>query len=257
MDETAAPGTDQDDRHLHTFRPIRLRKAADVVIAVLADAIRGGLYKPGDLLPNERSLAAQLNVSRTVVREAVDVLRRAGIVSVKRGAAGGITVISDTRLREVVASLRGEMHDLMRWALETRRCLEPPAFALAAARATDAELEQLKPLVERLEDLIDLAEAFYVQDLEFHRQVVRLSGNPLLTDCYRTTIDRLMEIRQDFPVLQVGSETALENQRTLYTALRSRDPEPIAAAVEEHLQATEIIYLGEPLPQLAAPVPIA
>src|ERR1051325_7219024 len=184
------------DRNLQAFRPIKVRKAADVVIAVLADAIRGGLFEPGDLLPSERSLAAQLQVSRNVLREAIDVLRREGILSVKRGPSGGITVMSDSRLREVVAGLRGETHDWMQWALEARRSLEPPAFLLAAARASDAELDELRPIVDGLEELAGEPEAFYVLDQKLHREVVRLAGNPLLADYYRATLDQLAEIRQ-------------------------------------------------------------
>jgi GntR family transcriptional repressor for pyruvate dehydrogenase complex len=248
-DRVAATASRSDDRNLQAFRPIKLRKAADVVIAVLADAIRGGLFEPGDLLPSERNLASQLQVSRNVVREAVDVLRREGILSVKRGPSGGITVVSDERLREVVAGLRGEMHDLMQQALEARRSLELPAFLLAAARASEEELESLRPLVDGLDALADAPEEFYVLDQKFHREVVRLSRNPLLADFYRATLDRLAEIRQEFPVLQVGFEQALANQRTLYEALRSREPNRVVVALDEHLAATEIIYLGQPISQ--------
>lgn len=247
MTEAAATVGRSHDRNVHAFRPIKLRKAADVVIAVLADAIRAGLFEPGDLLPSERSLASQLQVSRNVVREAVDVLRREGILSVKRGPSGGITVVSDSRLRDVVAALSGETHDLMQSALEARRSLELPAFLLAAAQAGDEELDTLVSLVEDLEALADSPEEFYALDQKFHREVVRLSGNPLLADFYRVTLDQLAEIRQEFPVLQVRFEQALENQQTLYRALRSRDAANIAAALDEHLAATEIIYLGQPI----------
>jgi DNA-binding FadR family transcriptional regulator len=238
------------DRHLGAFRPIRLKKAADAVIAVIADAVRGGLYEVGDLLPSERNLASQLQVSRHVVREAIDVLRREGILSVKRGSTGGITVVSDRRLHEVVAGLRGETHDLMQRALEARRSLEVPAFLLTARRGSDRELEALEPLVTGLEQLMDAPEEFYVLDQKFHREVVRLAGNPLLADFYRATLAQMAEIRQDFPVLQVGLEQALVNQRTLYAALLSRDAPRIEVALGEHLAATEIVYLGQPIAAL-------
>lgn len=237
----------RDGRRLDAFRPIRLQKAADVVVAVLADAIRGGLYEPGDLLPSERDLARKLEVSRNVVREAVDVLRRGGIVSVKRGPGGGITVLSHLGLRDVVAALRGEMHDLMEAALEVRRALEPAAFLLAAERARDAELDVLEPLVTGLERLEHEPEDFYALDLEFHKEVVRLARNPLLADCYAATLARLAEIRRDFPVLQVAFPQALANQRALYAALRSRDADRVSALVDEHLAATEVVYLGRRL----------
>jgi GntR family transcriptional repressor for pyruvate dehydrogenase complex len=233
------------DRHLGAFRPIKLQKAADAVIAVLADAIRGGLFEPGDLLPSERDLAGQLQVSRNVVREAIDVLRREGVLSVKRGPSGGITVISNRRLHEVVAGLRGKTHDLMLWALEARRSLELPAFLLAASRASDADLEALEPLVRGLEALAEEPEGFYALDQKFHREVVRLAGNPLLADYYHATLVQLAEIRQEFPVLQVRFEQALANQHTLYAALKSRDLDRIGMALDEHLAATEMIYLGQ------------
>lgn len=243
----APPAAPKDNRHLDAFRPIKLQKAADAVIAVLADSIRAGLYEPGDLLPSERSLASRLEVSRNVVRKAIHVLRHEGIVSVKRGPGGGIMVVSDARLREVVAALRGKTHDLMQSALEVRRLLELPAFLLTAARASDAELDALEPLVSGLEPLEDRPEDFYMLDQKFHREVVRLARNPLLADCYRATFAQLAEIRQEFPVLQVPFGQALQNQRTLYAALKSRDRRRIEDAVNDHLTATEIIYLGQPI----------
>lgn len=249
----ATVGGGQDDRHIDAFRPIRLQKAADAVVAVIADAIRGGLFGPGDLLPSERALASRLEVSRNVVREGIDVLRREGILSAKRGVGGGTSVVAVDRLHEVVAGLRGKTHDLMQAALEARRALELPAFRLAAERASAAELEALTELVHGLEELAHAPEEFYALDQKFHREVVRLSANALIVDYYRATLVQLAEIRKEFPVLKVGFEDALRNQRTLYAALLSRDPASIAAALDEHLAALEIVYLGHPLPPLVSP----
>ena len=58
-----------DDRGLSAFSPIRIRRASDEVLAVLVDAIRGGLYEPGDALPPERDLAERLHISRKVLNE--------------------------------------------------------------------------------------------------------------------------------------------------------------------------------------------
>lgn len=240
-----------DERNVSVFRPIKLGKAADVVTAVLADAIRAGLFSAGDLLPTERSLSAQLQVSRAVVREAIERLRREGVVSVKRGTNGGIRVISDSRLREVIASLQGGVHDLMRAVLEVRRSLEPPGFLLAASRATNAELDALGPLVDGLPAVADDPEEIHALDLEFHREVVGLCGNALLEDFYRSTMDRLVEIRADFPDLRVPAPEAIRNQRTLYAALKSRRTDKIETALHEHLSATEIVYLGEAIIQPA------
>lgn len=51
-------------------------------------------------------------------------------------------------------------------------------------------------------------------------------------------------------MLQVRFEQALENQRALYAALLSREPDRLEATLDEHLAATEIVYLGRPIAEL-------
>ena len=60
----------------------------------LVDGIRAGVAPPGTRLPRDRELATRFGVSRPVVREAIDLLRRAGIVEVRRGNRGGVFVRS-------------------------------------------------------------------------------------------------------------------------------------------------------------------
>jgi GntR family transcriptional repressor for pyruvate dehydrogenase complex len=236
---TGRKTVDEDDRNLSAFRPIRLPKAADAVVAVLADAIRGGLYGPGDLLPRERDLADRLEVSRSVVREAIDVLRRAGVVSVRRGPSGGTTIVSPETVRQVVANLRGPTHDAMAHVAEVRRLLESSVALYAAERASDEELATLIPMVEGLPQLLGQPDEFFELDVRFHEALGRLTHNPVLAEHYSAVIDRMREVRQQFPVLVVALPQALANQRRLHDAVRSRDRERILRATEEHLRAFE------------------
>lgn len=238
---------ERDDRGLSAFRAITLPKAADAVIAVLADAIRGGLYRPGDVLPRERDLADRLEVSRNVVREAIEVLRRAGVLAVKRGPTGGATVVSIDPLRQIVAGLKGPSHEMMLQIAELRRILEKPAFLLAAQRATDDEIDALGDPVERLGGLIDKPEEFFVTDQEFHIGVVRLSKNVLLSEHYEAMMKQLDTARTQFPVAHVALPRAYDNQRDLYGALRTRDPDVITETLDAHLADFEDVILGETL----------
>lgn len=97
----APPAPDDADARLGAFQAVRPHRASDEVLAMLLDAIRGGLYRPGEHLPTQVELAARLGVSRGVVREAIEVLRRAGIVSVKRGK-GGTVVESNWHIEDVL-----------------------------------------------------------------------------------------------------------------------------------------------------------
>ncbi len=243
-----SPSAHDDDRGLGAFHPVRVRTAGDEVLAVLADAIRGGLYQPGDLLPRERDLAEQLSVSRTVVREAIAVLRDAGIVSVRRGNSGGIVVASPANLPQVLGRITGETRVELLSLLEMRRALELPAALATARRAGEAGLARLQELVDALGQYVGQHKEFYEADVRFHLALGELSGNPLLATAMRETFNRLAVVREPFPHAHVDFDAALRNQPEYLAAIVSGDPEAIATAVDHHLAAFEVVFLGEPLP---------
>ena len=74
------------------FVPVGPRRTFEGAVAQIADRIRVGDLHEGDRLPSERDLAAQMQISRPTLREAVRVLADAGVLEVRTGAAGGIFV---------------------------------------------------------------------------------------------------------------------------------------------------------------------
>jgi GntR family transcriptional regulator, transcriptional repressor for pyruvate dehydrogenase complex len=239
--ETAA------DRKLEAFRPVRVRSAADEVLAVLADAIRGGLYQPGDLLPRERDLAERLGVSRPVVREAIAVLRDAGIVTVRRGQGGGALVGSVANLPSVLRRIAGETRLELRSLLEVRRAVELEAALLTAERAAATELARLTELVDALPAFTGRDQEFYEADVRFHLALGDTSGNPMIAEIIRQTFNRIAGLREPFPHAHVDFDAAVRNQQEYMQAIRERDRGVIAAAVDHHLGDFETVFLGEPL----------
>ena len=65
------------------FPNVDLPRASDAVMRALIDGIRAGAAPPGSRLPRDQELARRFGVSRPVVREAIDLLRRAGIVGIR------------------------------------------------------------------------------------------------------------------------------------------------------------------------------
>jgi GntR family transcriptional repressor for pyruvate dehydrogenase complex len=237
------------DRGLSAFRPIRQRKASDEVVAVLVDAIRAGIYRPGDLLPPERDLAHRLEVSRVVLREAIEVLRREGIVSTRRGKGGGTVIESVGNLANVLAGLRGEMTSNMRSLLEFRRALELPSSLLASRRATGDDLARLEGLVEQLGAALDRSHAEILQiDSQFHVAVAEASRNRLLANALADTLGEIIVLRSFFPHGFVEIRQSFLNQQALLRAIRTRETTTVRDAVDDHLGALEEIVLGFRLP---------
>src|SRR5438093_7080737 len=71
------------------FEPVRSRQTVDDVIHQIADAIRSGAVKEGELLPGERALADRMQVSRPTVRAAVQTLVDAWVLAGGSGLGGG------------------------------------------------------------------------------------------------------------------------------------------------------------------------
>ena len=96
---SAAPPKTSDPEatpRAEAFPPISLPRASDAVTAALIDGIRAGAAPIGTYLPRDQDLATHFGVSRAVVREAMDRLRRAGILEDRRGNRGGAIVRSLT-----------------------------------------------------------------------------------------------------------------------------------------------------------------
>jgi GntR family transcriptional repressor for pyruvate dehydrogenase complex len=234
------------------FRPLRVRRAAEEVVVVLVDAIRGGLYEPNDKLPRERDLAAALEVSRAVVSEAIGILERAEVVSVRRGANGGIFVTSRWIPPEVMAAIEGETYMNMRSLLEVRRLLETHAALLAGLHRTAADLVELARLVEMLPGLFEDPTEFYAVDVQFHIRLAEASGNDFLARLVRETLNALISTRAHYPVGHVDFTYALQNQRDTLAAIESGSSDHIAKSIDQHLASAEEYFIGERLHGIGA-----
>jgi GntR family transcriptional repressor for pyruvate dehydrogenase complex len=240
-------GSTEDDR-LAVFRPVRLRSAADIVLAVLVDAIRGGAFAPGDMLPKERDLAERLEISRPVLRQAFAVLRSAGIVSARRGPGGGTVVESLENLNRVLAHIEGETRFELRQVLEVRRANEPYAAVLCSERASEADFELLQKLVEDLPNHLETPHSAIEADLRFHLMVAEKSGNAMLAGIIRDVYNRMSVLREPYPYGHVDYDLSIENQWLVFDALRSREPARIYTAIDTHNAGYEQVMLGYKLP---------
>ena len=134
------------------------------VVRLISAQILEGRYKPGDRL-NESQIARELNISRIPVREALSQLQEQGLVQNRERRGMFVTDIGPEAVLQI-SSLR--------------IILETEALKLAQKHMTPEVLKTLDQLVDKM-DIWDgtLLEAAAL-DLEFHRTLWRVSGNPYL-----------------------------------------------------------------------------
>jgi DNA-binding FadR family transcriptional regulator len=167
--------------------PVRRVGLIDQVAARFQDEIASGRWPVGERIPVEADLVSAFGVGRNTVREALQSLVHAGLLSREQGR--GTFVISRSELTGTLARQLGGGSRLH--YLELRLALDSTAASLAAQRRTDADVERLRALRDEREaswssDDPDLRAA---ADLALHRAVVAATHNPLYVELYASMTD--------------------------------------------------------------------
>ncbi len=211
----------------------------DEVVEQIRGFIERGGMGAGERLPSESVLAAQLGVSRTVLREAVGRLETIGVVRVERGR--GMFVGDRSGLNGCVQMVRSALaispRELLTF-LEFRWAIEVHAARRAAETATPEQIAELEALAARIDDgNHDDIEAMR-RDLAFHLRLVELTGNELM----RT----VMEVIQEFALAGMVQTTPTPRDRhvsherhlSIVRAIASRDAQLAEQAMHEHMERT-------------------
>jgi len=206
------------------------------VVRHIRGLIQKGRLRPGDRLPTERELAAQLGVSRPSVRSALNGLAAMGVLSSRQGA-GTFMKHGPPILESEPLSLLAALHDFTSEEMfEARAALEVVAAALAAQRATAEQRARMAEEVAGMFASIEDEEQFLLHDVSFHRAVAAGSNNPVLAalvdmvsvlvyDRRRVTIKGARDLR----------ETARIHQK-IYQTIARRDATGARTAMAEHLR---------------------
>jgi DNA-binding FadR family transcriptional regulator len=210
------------------------------VVDAIGRWILGGAYAPGDLLPKEDDLAEKLGVSRTSVREAVKVLSAKGLLQARRRVGVRVRDRDDWNLLDPqVLSWHpdvGRDEALITSLIEARRIIEPAAAALAAGRATAADLARIEQAYLGMERNVRTnLEACCEADLRFHASLVAASHNVVLKGLTGTIEAAL---RATFAItnrLVTAQSRALAAHRAVFECVRMRDVDGARAATIELL----------------------
>jgi len=223
------------------FRQLGRRKAYEEVADQIRERIFSATVKTGERLPAERELAVQFGVSRVAVREAIRALELSGLVVVKKGPKGGIFVAEDHQ-RPIIDSIgnllaRGEarLADLF----EVRLLIEPYAAERVARIGTASNFAALAALTETADAEHGRGAVIRHINIEFHRQIIRMTGNPVLAAVGETVLlmlsDRLKPLETRGP-----SAVALGLHKKLLVAFGVRD-----AAAARSIMEKDIASVGK------------
>lgn len=214
----------------------------DIALGWVTDEILNGRVRPGDRLPAERELAAQLGVSRGAVREAMRALQAQGVITSHVGHTGGNRIAegqgsSFGRTLRLHLALQSVSHDEL---TETRVLLERDATAAAAHAASPEELAGLEELCRAMEQTTDLA-AFNDLDTRFHVGIAQAARNRLVRDLTiavrQAVASHILEAERQLAERWTPLRERLVTEHgQLLDALRAGDAERASALAEAHVR---------------------
>jgi len=219
------------------------QETTDALRAKIAD----GAMQEGDRLPTEKELEAEFGVSRTVIREAVAVLKADGLVEPRRGA--GIFVRNpDKAGRKWSPGLAPVgVHETLD-LLELRMGVEIEAAGLAATRRSLSQDAMIRDALVQFEQAVEAGASAVELDVAFHLAIARATNNgqfPGFLEAFgtsaipRSSLDQQQRARM---IDQTYLERVHQEHRAIADAISAGDAEAARAAMRSHLSGSIARY---------------
>jgi GntR family transcriptional repressor for pyruvate dehydrogenase complex len=213
--------------------------AGDQAVRFVRSLIFTGELRPGDRLPAERTLAADLGISRVTLRLALKTLEGAGYIISTRGRNAGWRVKDLDALLRCWSTWAAEHTDELEDIFELRQTVETRIASLAAERRTPQELGE----IEAADALFsEVRASLFRWDVRFHDALARAAHSRRLEQSMNEARGELF-----LPVDQALHEHRAEDvrafHRTILAAVREQDPPRAAKAMAAHIDDThEMVF---------------
>jgi len=222
-------------------------KLSSQIANSLMKKIVTGDFKSGELLPSERHLQDEYQVSRPIIREALQIVAAQGLVSsTSRQGTVVSTDINQPVLQALfLACVRSNV--FVEDVLSVRAVLEPHAAGLAANNATSAQIRDLQSVVDQFEE-IEIADflkgglqRWRQLDSEFHKMIAQSTQNQVYVILIEVLIEILVSQRRyelDSAVTAENLSKAIEEHRAISDAIASGDASLASQFMRRHLEST-------------------
>jgi len=201
-------------------------RAYDVLLEMILD-----LRLPPGAVVNEAKLATDVGFGRMPVREAIARLATDRFITVvpRRG-----TFVTPVGLDDVL--------DMF----EAREAIECGVAYIAARRATDADLEQLRALIRAADRARsgDQYEDFLRDDHAIHAFLVRMASNGLLQDAAERLLQHNLRFWRSYWATRPTQHSSMLSHAALLEAVEARDPEAAERAMREHIGSSRELLQG-------------
>jgi GntR family transcriptional repressor for pyruvate dehydrogenase complex len=230
---------------LDHFEKVELPDPVDMVIQQIKDLIHTGVLKPGDRLPSEKSIEQKMQIPRGPISKALRRLETYGILKTIPQSGTYVAGIGVGALEGLLTNVL-KLEDRELEALDdTRYVLEIYAAELAAERATEQQIEELKEVQQAVARKVEEGASGYDEDMVFHLKIADTCGNPILKSIITMLISDVLQFFKEFEQ-RAGKEkvrrrllNAAEEHQQIVAAIKQRDPVEAAEAMRRHFEISK------------------
>ncbi len=225
-----------------SWAPVRANSVANQIVMQVREALFSGKFKPGDLLGSEKDLAAQFDVSRITIRDALRTLETMGIIEIRVGAGGGARIaegnldyFSDSLA--VQFKLAGVTESEI---LDLQIAIEGTGAELAALNRSRENLEELSELLAEAESVMDSPADFTDAGQRFHLAIVEASSNRALIAQFRALRYVIWPQNAQRAKREIA-ENAQKIHHQLFAYIEAQDSEAARKLMIEHLASIRAV----------------
>ncbi len=218
---------------------------AKQVTNILTQQIIDGKFKIGEYLPTEEVLCGEFGIGRSSVREAIKTLESRGLVRKLQGKC--VVVIDEitnsiSELLSIALNYKNiSIHDMV----DFREAMEIQLATLAAIKATEEDIEQIRESLDEMKANIDSPDHLAEWDHIFHEKIAEASNNSV----------SMLIMRSLRPALQLQIQNAIESSldpqriidihEVIFNAIATHQPKVAAKEMAAHLKETHRVLLDK------------
>jgi GntR family transcriptional repressor for pyruvate dehydrogenase complex len=206
---------------------------------MLLEMISSGEYRAGDRLPPERILVEQIGVSRTVVREALNLLETRGLIRIEHGRGAVVSANGAHALHKNLGFLLRMQPGTLWELMEMRNALEVEVAGLAAERATAEDIATMRAELDRMREKIDAPEGYVDADVGFHELLARSARNRVFLMMMEPIVDLLLASRRMTGSKEANAKRALRAHEAILKRVEAKDVEGARREMRKHMMTTE------------------
>jgi len=223
---------------LGQVNPIKRAEALPTEVArLLRASIEAGQFKPGEQLPTQQALGDVYGVSRSVIREAVSLLKSDGLIISQQGRGQFVNPEGSTVFR-LDANIDDK--ESLSHLIEFLVSVESQAAGHAARRRTAQQLQTIHQHLDALSLAIATNGEGVAEDVAFHRAILIATQNDYFIDFgdfLETRVRRFIRTARINTAQQAGLVHQVQREHEMiYEAIADQDAEAAQRAAQQHLE---------------------